>query len=323
MTPKFQITVGGSNITSTIANRLLMLRVTDEAGIKADSVDLSLDDRDGQIAVPSMGATISVAMGYEERNLVPMGTYVASEITLAGDPQTISITGKSANMSGKLREQKSRTWSDITLKELVATIAADHEISPRIADRFATFKYDNIAQRDESDLHFLNRLSRDHDALFSVKGGSLLFGTRGLGFSLSGLLMPASTIYKSDVSSWRVTLADADEFGSVTAKWRQGSDGTVQTVKAGEASPAKALRNIFASKAEATAAAYAKLNELGRAGHRLSLTMPAKPQLSAESQITLSGFKSGADGTWSITSATHELRSGGFTTKIEAERPQI
>ncbi len=117
-------------------------------------------------------------------------------------------------------------------------------------------------------------------------------------------------------------MADADEFGSVTAKWRQTDDGTVQLVKIGQDSPNKALRNIYPSQIEAEAAAAAKLDEIKRGGHRLGLTMPAQPQLSAESQITLSGFKPGADGNWSIRSVSHELKSSGFTTRIEAERPQ-
>ena len=323
MTPRFDLSVGGNSITAVIADRLLSLRVIDEAGMKADAVEIILDDRDGKIEVPRTGAAISLALGYAETTLVPMGSYIAAEAILSGAPDQIKITGKSANMSGKLKEQKSRTWADITLKDMVASIAADHELTPRIADRFAEFHYDSIAQTDESDLHFLGRLSKDHDALFAVKGNSLLFGTRGLGLSLGGLIMPASTIYKSDISSWRATLADADEFTAVTAKWRQSSDGQVQTVKAGEGSPVKALRNVYASEAEAMAAAIAKLDELKRGGHKLDLTMPAQPHLSAESQISLKGFKKQVDGPWSITSITHELRGGGFTSRLQAERPQI
>ena len=323
MTPAFEISVGGKRITSIVADRLLSLRVTDEAGIKADGVQITLDDRDGKIITPPTGAAISLALGYQETGLIPMGIYTAAEVILSSPPQQMSITGKSANMSGKLKEQKSRTWEDKTLKDIVTTIAAEHEITPRIADKFANFTYESLAQTNESDLHFLGRLSKEHDALFSIKGNSLLFGTRGRGLSLGGQRLPSGTIYKESLTTWRAVLKDANDFTAVTAKWREGSNGELQTFKAGEGSPVKALRNLFSSEAEAKAAATGKLSEIKRAGHKLSLIMPAQPQLAAESPITLKGFKGEVDGTWSITSITHELKGSGFTSRLEAERPEI
>lgn len=322
MTPKFQILVAGLDVTSVIGDRLLSLKVTDEAGAKADALDVELDNRDGKIVLPPTGAPISVSMGYKESGLIPMGLYTASEITLQGPPDRMSIRAKSANMSGSLREQKSRTWDEKTVKDIVETIAAEHELTAKVADQFAEFTYEALAQTDESDLHFLNRLSKEQDAMLAIKGGLLLFGTRGLGLSLSGLLMPQSLITKGDVSTWRATLADADDYGSVKAKWHNDETGEQEVFTQGEGEPAKALRNVFKTEAEAQRAALAEVSKIKRAGHKLSISMAAKPELAAESQITLLGFGAGADGTWSITSAVHELKGSGFTTRLSAERPQ-
>ncbi len=84
MTPAFHIAVDGTDITAQIRYRLLWLRVTDEAGIQSDTVELTIDDRDGLIELPRTGANMSVSLGYEETGLFPMGAYTVDERELSG-----------------------------------------------------------------------------------------------------------------------------------------------------------------------------------------------------------------------------------------------
>ena len=49
MTPDFNIWAEGNLITGLIKQRLISLRITDEAGINSDSVEICLDDRDSLI----------------------------------------------------------------------------------------------------------------------------------------------------------------------------------------------------------------------------------------------------------------------------------
>lgn len=46
MTPDFNLWVEGQMITGLIRNRLVSIRITDEAGITSDTVEVCLDDRD-------------------------------------------------------------------------------------------------------------------------------------------------------------------------------------------------------------------------------------------------------------------------------------
>ena len=55
MTPDFRIRADREDKTAVIKDRLLSLRLTDEAELKADDVELVLDDRDGAIALPRTG----------------------------------------------------------------------------------------------------------------------------------------------------------------------------------------------------------------------------------------------------------------------------
>ena len=56
MTPDFKIMAAGANITPQIKDRLISLRISDEAGTKSDMLEVTLDDRDGRVEIPLPGA---------------------------------------------------------------------------------------------------------------------------------------------------------------------------------------------------------------------------------------------------------------------------
>ena len=79
MTPIYSITVDGGDITAKVADRLISLRITDEAGIKSDTVSLTLDNRDNAVAVPRHGVIMKVSLGYAETDMIFMGAYTVDE----------------------------------------------------------------------------------------------------------------------------------------------------------------------------------------------------------------------------------------------------
>lgn len=322
MTPDFKIIAAGVNITSQIADRLLSLTVSDAAGLKSDSVEITLDDADNAIELPLPGALLAVFMGYKETFLAPMGLFTADEVLAKGPPDTVTIRGKAADMGGSIKNQKTREWHDKTIEEIVATIAAEHDLEPKVAESYAAFRYDHLDQTDESDMHLLTRMARTHDAIATVKGGALLFIGRGEGKTASGLAMIPRPVAKTGKISWSMTLAARGSFNSVQASWHDQQTGLRETVTAGDGAPVKRLRHTYATQVEADQAAKAKLNELARGKDTLSITMPGDPLVAAEGQILASGFRIGVSGLWSITSARHQISSGGFRTTIETERPK-
>lgn len=321
MTPDFRVIAAGANITPQIRDRLLSLRITDEAGTKADTVEITLDDRDGLIELPAPGAQLLVFLGYRETGLIPMGLYTADEVTVSAPPATLTIRAKAADLGGSLKDQKTRSWDAITIGDLVATIAAEHDLEPKVAERFAPVMIDHIDQTDESDISFLDRIGRDHGALVSVKGGALLFIGKGEGRTASGLPIPPRPMRQQDMISWSLTLTTREAYGSVTASWHDKQTARRQEVTAGEGAPTLKLRHVYPTEAEAHSAAQAKLSEVERGSDTFEARLPGDPLIAAEGQVLAIGFRAGVNGLWSITRATHELGSGGLETTIQAERP--
>ena len=225
MTPDFKVIAAGINITSQIEDRLLSLVVKDEAGFKSDTVEITLDDRDNAIELPLPGAPLIVFMGYKETFLAPMGVFTADEVVAKGPPDRVTIRGKAVNLGGSIKEQKTRNWDDKTIEDIVGTIAGEHGLEPKVAEELKPFLYEHLDQTDESDINFLTRIAKDHDAIATVKGEALLFIGKGEGKTASGILMIPRPITKSGELRWSMTLASRGNFKSVEAHWHDEESG--------------------------------------------------------------------------------------------------
>ena len=152
------------DVTAAVRERLLGLRVSDEEGYRSDTVEISLDDRGGMVELPRRGAELKVELGYEESGRVSMGRYTVDEVELSGPPATISIRAKAADMRATLKQRKTRSWHQISIGDLVATVAAEHGLESRTAEDLRGIVLPHVDQTDESDLHLLTRLGEQYDA---------------------------------------------------------------------------------------------------------------------------------------------------------------
>ena len=172
--PDYRLSVNGQDITPKLGGRLIELRLSESRGEEADQLSLTLDDADGRMAIPPKGATIDVQLGWAGQ-LVDKGSFVVDETEHSGAPDRISIRARSANMGQSLRQRTSRSWHNTTLGAIVQALALDNDLPARIAPTLAQLPVQHLDQTNESDLHLLTRLARQHDAVATIKKGQLIF----------------------------------------------------------------------------------------------------------------------------------------------------
>lgn len=320
MNPIFSVKADGVDLTDLISDRLLSLRVTDEAGVTSDQFDISLDNRDNAVATPSTGASLEIAMGYEGDMLFNLGRYTVDEVSSSGMPNTLSISGKAADMKASLKSWKKRDWHQTTLGEILGKIAAEHGMTALIAAPFKAIKIDHLDQVYESDLNLLTRLADQYGAVTKPAGGHLLFVARGAGVAADGKPMPPAYVIPSDVKDWQASIRERQFYARVGAHWKDRRSAAVRYLYAGSGDPVMYIRHPYKSEADALAAAEAKLRQLQRGRTALSLSLIGRPALCAEMPIILTGFSSLADGEWVVTRAEHAMDGAGMTTRIEAQR---
>ncbi|MBT1262496.1 late control protein [Pseudomonas sp. VS40] len=320
MTPQFRIVANGSDITSLINDRLLLLRTTDKPGMESDEFELRIDDRDGLVTLPKRGAGIEVYLGYAETSLVRLGRYVVDEIEVSGPPDTIVIRGKASDMRGTGKSIRSGSWEDVPLSKIVSDIAARNGWTP--ACTIAT-KVARADQLHESDFSFVTRLAKQYDCTAKVGDGKLMVIQRQAGLSASGKVIGAITITRSDVSRWQFRLGDRNAHKTVAAKHQDKKTGKLSVVSLDNDDVPDGLpavhtdRHIHPNKTAAESAAKARLAAFNRSTAGVRLEMVGRTDLFAERSINAQGFKVGLDGEYLVDSVEQTFTQAGWSTTVE------
>lgn len=322
--PDYRILINDKNVTSIIQGRLISLTLRDERANKADQLDISLDDSDGQLPLPVKKSVIKVWLGFKaSSDLTYKGSFVVDQVSYGNQSgtDTLQITARSADFKGPLKVKREKSWHQTSLADLLSTIAARHQLTKRISPTLATKVIDHIDQTDESDISFLNRLAKKYDALATVKDGHLLFSEIGRALTVSGKPLPTLTIDRSQVSSYSYQTQDREgEFTGVQSYWNDKKYAKRHTTTAGDAANPKVLRNTFPSEQQARQAADAEWKKLNREQATLSIDLAVgKPAALPEMPALLTGFKEQITvQKWGIETVEHVLTDKGFISRVAA-----
>lgn len=228
--PLWRIRVDGVDITASIDARLVSLTHTDNRGMEADQLDLTLDDADGHLMLPPRGAVLALALGWEGEGLTDKGTFTVDEVEHSGAPDVVTIRARSADLRAGLSTQRTRSFHQLSVASILNDIAAAHGLAAVIAARLAGEIIDHLDQTNESDVNLLTRLAGMFDAVATIKAGRLVFMPAGAGVSASGKPLPVMTITRSDGDQHRFSIADRNSYTAVKALYNdidQGQQGAV------------------------------------------------------------------------------------------------
>lgn len=321
MRPYFRITVNGRDISSRVAGRLKALTITDKRGMEADQLTLEIDDHDGLMALPPLGALVTASIGWSPDGLVDKGRYIADEIGHQGPADVLSINARAANLRHGFKSQRSRSHHRMKLGQILGEVAGGNGLELVIPGDLATFEIPHVDQTNESDAHFITRLAQRYDALATIKEGKLLFLPAGSGKTASGKRLPTIVVPRSAGDRHHYQVNDRDKYTGVKAIWYDASTATEHSVLAGEADTTKTLRQQYSSEQEAMKAAVAALGRLTRGRATFSATLAVgRPEIITESPVQLMGYKPEIDRQrWIVSQATHTLNDSGLTTQLELE----
>lgn len=295
------------------------LVVTDQAGSEADRLSLTIADIEGDVTLPVTGAELSVDMGYKEFGLTSMGTFIIDNVKLYGPPDKMTVNASSANLTASLKEQKSRSFDKKSLEQLVTLIALENKLEAKVDKRLGSSFYEHVDQTEESDLNFLKRLADRLNAVVKVVEGNLVITSKGNGRNISDAKMPEVMITKGDCSFYNVDMSERNLYKSVRAGYRSLDQNETVFKVAGDGTPVFTIRELFADGVKADAAAKGLLERFTRSSDVLQLKIPGNPGVRAESNLRLSGFRDGIDGSWVVSKVTHAFNPI-FTTTIEATK---
>nr|WP_233100696.1 phage late control D family protein [Pseudomonas haemolytica] len=320
--PAFRLTVDGNDIAMKVSPRLMNLDLTDNRGVEADQLTITLSDHDGLLSIPPKGAVLRLWLGWSDTGLVDKGTYTVDETEHCGAPDVLSIRARSADLRKGLKTKRERSWSNTTLGKVIGDIAMGNNLTSTVAGALGALPILQLDQANESDANLITRLGEEFDAVASVKAGCLLCIPAGGGKTASGLLLPHITLTRADGDQHRYLQADRDSYDGVRAYFYDVHSAKKQEAIAGGGENLKDLRHTYSDQQSALRAARAEFRRLQRGSATLSYTLAmGRPDLIPELTYTLQGVKAEIDEIiWYGGNVQHNLSpDGGYTVSLELE----
>ncbi|BBG61297.1 contractile injection system protein, VgrG/Pvc8 family [Providencia rustigianii] len=333
--PAYHVTAEGKDITAVLQRCSAELTLTDYGGATAKSDELTISLHSETLPLPSKGARLRVAIGFLGQ-LVDKGEFVVCSMSSSGPPRRIDLYATAAPMnaqkqSGNVLNQKTRSWDNLSLGDLVKTVATENGLIARVAEKLAVIPLAHVDQVAESDANLLSRLARTYNAVSKPAGGYWLFLPQGAGSTVSGYALKPVTLTPSVVSTWHYQEGDRGSSTggtrgtggekkphqeTITARYFDKADGRTKTVSV--AHEGASVTNPYTQPEKDTAEQQAKSKKTHaqRNSQKMTLTGPCQPEhviLTAEYPVTTSGFGGREDRSWLVESLVFSLSESGLS----------
>jgi phage protein D len=326
--PKFMIRADGRDVTSNLTSAGLMtMTISDGEGLRADTLQIEIDDQDGAIIAPRRGAVLNPIGGYEGR-MRDFGLFVVDNVTFSGWPQRVSVSAKSVEALSLAKQREPAAYPPDkfpTYGDIFEQVASRVGLTLKMAPELRSIPNDYEAQTDEDALEFTTRVAERMNAAVSVKAGNLVVVVKGAGQSASGAPLDQLIVAKGvNLVSYTATVKDEPKHGEVEASWydRARNEREVVTESTGLEGPKFLLRAPFQSREDAERAAKAQARELQRMQGDATFDIDGEPFAQAEAWALVRGVRSNVDGLWRVTNVTHQFSSAGpYTTSLTCGVP--
>ena len=219
----YEITIDGEDVSSNFAPVLLEMTIEFTEGGKSDRLELKLDDTDGQIVLPRIGADI-VALLYslDDGSAVQFvgKTDEPKSSGARGAGMSLSITAHAADLLGEGKHKKHQHKDGGSFKD-AATAFAPSGMSVMMDDDVGAVARDYWAMSNESFFSWGARLAQEVGAIFKVQGTTAIFASRNGTSSVSGqALAPLEVTWGDNLISWDMTPVVARaEYENAKVRW--------------------------------------------------------------------------------------------------------
>ena len=322
----FSVTVAGSNISTALLPVLIGLSVSDKVGTHSDTATLEIDDTEGRIILPQVGAPVLVALGWSGEGVRLVFDGTVDEVRSSGSRgggRTLSITAKGVDTLRMPKQGQQRHFDNSTVKDILTKAGqlvgiTRFEIDPALSSIVRTY----FDMRDESFIHMGERLAREIGGNFRVQGGKAIL-TQRAGPYTSAVL----AAWGKNLHSWDISPAlGRGRFGKTRARFydMQAAELVTEETDTGlDGDATHARRELEASSDDAKRAVSADAATSKQATGGGSVVIEGNTAATPDGLCIVAGARPGVDGAYRIKSVTHNYsRGGGFVTSLELIEPQ-
>ena len=313
----------GTAATAEISGFVTDISYTDPASGEADSLDITLQDRDRRwtgawipVAGDTLAATIrALNCQYSGDNrILPCGFFIVDSFSFSGWPVSGSISAISTPLDSSFTTtQRTKTWEKVTVQEIGKEIASRAGIALAWDVEGTPFTIQSIEQSGQTDCDFYMELCDAYGYAMKVYAQKIVVFDREAYKKKD----PVAKITEEEITSWSWS---KNLTGTYTGgEYTYTDPNTEEEIKVTVGTGTRILKQ--SGKADSQADAERKINAAVAKGNhgatKLSLTVMGRPDLVASQCVTVVGLGK-LSGKYYIDSATHHITgSSGSTTDLE------
>ncbi|AYN30017.1 late control protein [Buttiauxella sp. 3AFRM03] len=334
--PNFSISIEEADITEEVRQNLVSLSLTDNGGNTKQSDQIVFAVASDTLKLPPKGVKVSIAMGFGEE-LVDKGTYIVDAMASGGSNSAhriVQITARAfsktnARGHSALQSQKTRSWSGVSLGDVVKSITAEHQLAAAIPEELANIQIEHIDQLGESDMNLLTRLAGRYGAVSKVTHDNWVITPRGSLTTVSGTPLKKYLINRNMVGRWSYqSNSDSPDTstsggGTQIISYKDMTDGgktKTLTIGSGEPVIQYSWPQPDLQSAREIAAGFSTGSKKKLVGMNVGLiATPELMNLTAQCLITTQGFGSEEDKDWHISRLNMDLTNQGFLVSLDLE----
>lgn len=309
--PLVKIVVNGADKTESILKDLSSLTVTDYANNNSDQLDIEVI---GQYKRPTSSNEIKVYLGYETLKLIGVFKVTETKKSL----KRLQITATGVDFKSNFKVKRNKNFENVKIIDIVKQIAAKYDL--KVKCDFDDLYIKSVAQTNESDMSFLNRLADEYNAIFNLKDETIYFVKKVINDKKNELLPRYTIDVKKCQDEVLITHSQETHYNSIKVSYHDTKENERKEIlipKDG-AEPILIYKGNFTSETEARAKAQAKLEKANQG--KVSGT------LTCEGEVIFAGgvlklLNIGEDDyEYNITQVKHSFtKSGGWSTSLEFE----
>lgn len=317
MTPNFRIDLGGSDRTTTLRPYLNSIKVRDQDGSELDTATVTLK-YDNRIEIPQRGTDIEIFLGYKGENLFSVFKGVVGGVGVNGPPDKLFLKATGLPLSDEKRLQGSttRSWNEKTLGEIASEVIQGAGFKARVHDRLSSIELKRYMQTLETDIELLQKLAEAFGGFLKSDGETVAILPVRSRESASGETLPQVTIRKEKSTEFGWTEEYRKFAGTILSFYQD--DGETRAITKGSGNPTRKLKQIYATQAEAEAAATQEV-ERYETQDTFSVNLPGQ-DIAVGVPLQVQGFPVPIVGVYWVRSVAHSYNKNAYTVSVEADR---
>lgn len=313
------------NITDELDGSVKALTYTDVASGESDSLSLSLQDRERKWMgswAPKKGDHLNASVTFQDWNGegegwgIYCGSFEVDDISMSGPPPTCTIGALSIPRSTAFNEEeRTKTWEDVTVKEIAEEIASRAGIS--LFYEAEEIPVMAVEQDKQTDCKFLYSICEKYGLAMKVFAEKIVIFDEA---AYEAAQPVVELKYEDFAARYEYRSRLEGTYTGAKIAYSDPATGEDHIVTVGGGDRIKEINEAADNAADAQKKAVAALNNANKKDTTFSGTVMAKRELIASMCIRISGFGV-PDGTYYLDKVVTKISGKGASQQsIEAHK---